>query len=886
MVGDGDTKEEFDEYGAELEPEARVWKTYVSVADKFDKEQVDGWNSSLDVTLIFAGIFTAICTAFVIESAKSLKEDPAETAARRLDQITQILLVAHANDSSPLNATEIGAPISPDPFLPRTVDVCINALWFFSLILSAAVALLAMLAKEWCYLFMSGRTGDPWSQTTMRQRRWKGIETWKMEEFIMFLPSFIHLAVLSFAVGLCIYLGDLNWRVAILAVVVTVGSLLVYAASTFLPLLKQRDQLDLIYPYSTSISRLVDRIWKNNKSDQRDDGETTLKQDSEQTGHIALEALSWLIKTREDSNSTDTALQAIAGADPDDKNREILKNSGAHKMVSRRLIALDSYSKNYEQISDLYTRALSFFFQPTQPSPTTSLYDNPTEKSGRREEVPQSTAPTLSPTSLKGEVGGDQASTQQKNLKKRELQKKIRSLRDVINKQITAYTSNRIFLPTTDNIQALSIGSTAASHCLRSLAQGKQTHTQKQFDTAIDLLESYKNGQAHLNEHEIDYLMKGTAMLLTSLLANCTPDAGAQCVLKLIKKADTVEIESGQKQLQLGYLGLPLVVYALSRHDYPPWDEYHLRSREERAIDIVAHYVSCPSEELHHAASTMINLGLLELLSEPEYKLNSKDFKTISEAFDAGDRAHQTRIYTLPSLSNTDIYSRSLTGIIKLISDDQHHLLDDKDTKDVAIACLTVLNRTRLDHWQADASISLGQLYAFVIECVLKIPPSGPEAYGQNSALDLMQEFHNQNHPERIQNLMPDLAYWMNKRDVFTKLKKAARRQGTSSDINEAGRLFATGQAWLLINRAIKSGLVGHEDWRKSLSSFVGSESVSDLGELEEEGNHLAEQFQKEWEQSVALRHPYLRDLYRSVSSVSSKPSSSSATIPLLSPES
>ncbi|KDN33187.1 hypothetical protein RSAG8_13724, partial [Rhizoctonia solani AG-8 WAC10335] len=45
------TQERFDEYGAELEPDARVWKTYVREADKFDAEQVEGWNRSLDVTL-------------------------------------------------------------------------------------------------------------------------------------------------------------------------------------------------------------------------------------------------------------------------------------------------------------------------------------------------------------------------------------------------------------------------------------------------------------------------------------------------------------------------------------------------------------------------------------------------------------------------------------------------------------------------------------------------------------------------------------------------------------------------------------------------------------------------------------------------------------------
>ncbi|CAE6417939.1 unnamed protein product [Rhizoctonia solani] len=42
--------QEFDEYGAELDQDARVWKTYMKEAERFDLEQVDGWNRSLDMT--------------------------------------------------------------------------------------------------------------------------------------------------------------------------------------------------------------------------------------------------------------------------------------------------------------------------------------------------------------------------------------------------------------------------------------------------------------------------------------------------------------------------------------------------------------------------------------------------------------------------------------------------------------------------------------------------------------------------------------------------------------------------------------------------------------------------------------------------------------------
>lgn len=38
------TQGDFDEYGTELGPEARVWKTYVKEADRFDAEKVEEWN--------------------------------------------------------------------------------------------------------------------------------------------------------------------------------------------------------------------------------------------------------------------------------------------------------------------------------------------------------------------------------------------------------------------------------------------------------------------------------------------------------------------------------------------------------------------------------------------------------------------------------------------------------------------------------------------------------------------------------------------------------------------------------------------------------------------------------------------------------------------------
>ncbi|KAG8756281.1 hypothetical protein FRC11_005448, partial [Ceratobasidium sp. 423] len=146
--------DEFDEYGAELNADARVWKTYVKESDEFDQDLVEGWNR------------------FVLETSKLLQEDPANATAKTLETIAQtLLLIAHGNQSMAARAT-VTETLDKEEFAPTRIAVCINILWFLSLALSVAASLIAMLAKEWCYLFMAGRTGQPCLQARRRQQRW------------------------------------------------------------------------------------------------------------------------------------------------------------------------------------------------------------------------------------------------------------------------------------------------------------------------------------------------------------------------------------------------------------------------------------------------------------------------------------------------------------------------------------------------------------------------------------------------------------------------------------------------------------------------------------------------------------------------------------------
>ncbi|TDL17845.1 hypothetical protein BD410DRAFT_882542 [Rickenella mellea] len=57
------------------EPASKIWIPYLDLADKYDKDLVHNWRDDMDSLLIFAALFSASVTAFVIESYNNLVQD-------------------------------------------------------------------------------------------------------------------------------------------------------------------------------------------------------------------------------------------------------------------------------------------------------------------------------------------------------------------------------------------------------------------------------------------------------------------------------------------------------------------------------------------------------------------------------------------------------------------------------------------------------------------------------------------------------------------------------------------------------------------------------------------------------------------------------------------
>ncbi|KAG8685171.1 hypothetical protein FRC11_010995 [Ceratobasidium sp. 423] len=218
-----------------------------------------------------------------------------------------------------------------------------------------------MLAKEWCLEFMSGRTGPFGAQARRRQQRWDGIVEWKMKEVIIMLPSLIHLSLLLFAIGLCVFLWDVHYGVAIPVVLVTFLAAGAYFTCTILP-----SRYDFC-PYGTVLSRLYKQFSR---------ARSPVKRDENAQDEVPGKALHWMIVNCETPRSVDVALQSLAAGD-----REIsplmLERCDAWTLIRRRLESVDANGEQAETMSGLYKRALESHVIMREGADRLMYYDSP-----------------------------------------------------------------------------------------------------------------------------------------------------------------------------------------------------------------------------------------------------------------------------------------------------------------------------------------------------------------------------------------------------------------------------------------------------------------------------------------------------------------------------
>ncbi|KAH7096511.1 hypothetical protein BKA62DRAFT_590278, partial [Auriculariales sp. MPI-PUGE-AT-0066] len=219
-----------DKYGEELGLNARLFKIYRDRVTEKDEELVNGWNDTLNFMLVFAGLFSAVLTALLIESSKQLQPDYSEVTAAAV-----LAILAHLQGTNQSSTVSVTAPFQPD-----NGARWINGLWFTSLMLALIVSLLAILVKQWLVQYMSLMRSSAgharhWALRHFALRR--GLSKWGVEPFISCLAVLLHISLFLFFIGLVRFIHPLDGIIATVIIVMSAMTAGFYLASTIAPLI-------------------------------------------------------------------------------------------------------------------------------------------------------------------------------------------------------------------------------------------------------------------------------------------------------------------------------------------------------------------------------------------------------------------------------------------------------------------------------------------------------------------------------------------------------------------------------------------------------------------------------------------------------------------------
>ncbi|KAK6985067.1 hypothetical protein R3P38DRAFT_2661874 [Favolaschia claudopus] len=169
------------------EKKTAFWNGYMALANEYDKEFLQKYGTDLDTSLIFAGLFSAVASAFIIQIQPEFESSP-----HPLTVISQSLLY-----------TSLGSTL--------------------------LAALLAVLGKQWLmYYSAAGERGTVEARGLERQRKLNGLEKWRFELIMQAFPLLLQFGLFLFASALSVYLWRIHCVLAGIVLGITAGGTTTY----------------------------------------------------------------------------------------------------------------------------------------------------------------------------------------------------------------------------------------------------------------------------------------------------------------------------------------------------------------------------------------------------------------------------------------------------------------------------------------------------------------------------------------------------------------------------------------------------------------------------------------------------------------------------------
>ncbi|KAF5328831.1 hypothetical protein D9619_011681 [Psilocybe cf. subviscida] len=231
---------------------APIWSLYNDESSKIDAALQDMANKSIDVLLVFTGLFSAVLTALIIFVYQSSTPGP-------LDQSNALLIQYFQAQNITLNNSALSAS-PPSSVISGQKLAWVNAIWMISIALSLADATFCILAKQWLR-FQPIISGSPRFKARQRQRRYTQFEAWHVMTVVNTLPIFLHVAILLFFIGLVIMLWGGSLSVTVIVLIAVASVVGCYIGSIWLSLLYPD------CPFQHPISEQL-RFWRNTRSKQ------------------------------------------------------------------------------------------------------------------------------------------------------------------------------------------------------------------------------------------------------------------------------------------------------------------------------------------------------------------------------------------------------------------------------------------------------------------------------------------------------------------------------------------------------------------------------------------------------------------------------------------
>ncbi|KAJ3528798.1 hypothetical protein NM688_g7945 [Phlebia brevispora] len=226
------------------------WAGIAKTMRDVDEDKIKDYKEDIDTLLVFTGLFSAVLTAFVIESYQSLSPDPMAPVVTLLGRI------ANQTQSYTITSNNVTSTFSPATtleviFEPPISAVRINQLWFASLTITLITASFAMLVKQWLREYLSMEYTSPHERLRARQFRHPGLATWKVFEIAGLLPLFLQLALGLFFLGMCFFTWSANTGVGTSSIVLVTGWVFLFISATLAPIVSPR------CPYKTALLKEI-----------------------------------------------------------------------------------------------------------------------------------------------------------------------------------------------------------------------------------------------------------------------------------------------------------------------------------------------------------------------------------------------------------------------------------------------------------------------------------------------------------------------------------------------------------------------------------------------------------------------------------------------------